>query len=92
MALQLSPENQARITELLERGEYPDADAVIARALDVLSERQSLVHLREMIAKSAEQANRGELIGYNREFRENAMRSALRRFAEGDVPNPDVCP
>lgn len=32
MALQLSPENQARITELLERGEYPDADAVIARA------------------------------------------------------------
>lgn len=92
MALQLSPENQARITELLEHGEYRDADAVIERALELLSQRQRLAHLREMIVKGAEQANRGELIEYNQDFREDAKRSTLRRFAKGDAPGPDVCP
>lgn len=92
MALQLSPKNQTRITELLEDGTYPDADAVVEQALDLLAERERLLHLRQLIARGVEQANRGELIEYNQEFREEAMRSALRRFAEGDVPSPDVCP
>lgn len=92
MALQLSHKNQARITEMVEQGNYPDADTVVERALELLSERERLVRLRELVALGVEQANRGELIEYNQEFREEAMRSALRRFAEGDVPSPDVCP
>lgn len=92
MALQLSHKNQARITEMVEQGDYPDADTVVERALELLSERERLVRLRELVALGVEQANRGELIEYNQEFREEAMRSALRRFAEGDVPSPDVCP
>jgi len=92
MALQLSHKNQARITELVAHGDYPDADTVVEQALELLSERERLVRLRELVALGVEQANRGELIEYNQEFREEAMRSALRRFAEGDVPSPDVCP
>ncbi len=92
MALQLSHKNQARITAMVEHGDYPDADAVVEQALALLSERERLVHLRELVALCVEQANRGEVIEYNQEFREEAMRSALRRFAEGDVPSPDVCP
>lgn len=92
MALQLSPKNQARITELLEHGDYPNADAVVEQALELLSERERLVRLRELIALGVEQANRGELIEYNQEFREDAKREALRRFAAGETAGPDVRP
>lgn len=92
MALQLSPKNQARITELLEHGDYPNADAVVEQALELLSERERLVRLRELIALGVEQANRGELIEYNQEFREDAKREASRRFAAGETAGPDVRP
>lgn len=92
MALQLSPKSQARITEIIEIGDYPDADAVVDRALELLSEQVRLGKLRELVGAGAAQARRGELIPYDEKFREDARRSALRRFAEGDVPGPDVCP
>ena len=92
MVLQLSPKIQARITEMVARGDYADADAMLEQALDLLIEGDRLNHLRALVAKGAEQARRGELIEYNEQFREEAKRSALRRYAEGDVPGPDVCP
>jgi Arc/MetJ-type ribon-helix-helix transcriptional regulator len=92
MALTLSPRIQARIAELVEHSDYPDADAVVAQALTLFEEHERLVHLRKLVALGAEQARRGEPIEYNDRFREEAIQSALRRFAEGDVPSPDVCP
>ncbi len=59
MALQISPRNQARITELLEHGDYPDADAVVERALDLLNEVERLNYLKSLLAVSAEQAAKG---------------------------------
>lgn len=92
MALQISPENQARITDLLEHGDDPDADAVVERALDLLNEVERLNHLKSLLAVSAEQAARSEVIPYDDELREEIKRSARRRFAAGEVAGPDVRP
>jgi hypothetical protein len=92
MALQISPDIQARIAEKIESGDYPDADAVLDRALDVLGEVERLNHLRSLLAVSAEQVARGELIPYTDELREEIKQSALRRFDAGELPSPDVCP
>ena len=92
MALQLSHKNQARITKMVEQGDYPDADTVVERALELLSERERFLELKAMIAIGVEQAQRGELIEYNEQFREDAKREALRRFAAGETAGPDVRP
>ena len=92
MALHLSPRIQSRITEMLANGDYPDADAMLDEALELLAERERFLELKRLMAVSVEQAERGELIPYDEAFREEAKRSVMRRFAEGDVPSPDVCP
>jgi len=92
MALQLNPRNQARITELLRHGDYPDADAVVERALNLLNEVERLNHLKSLLAVSAEQAAKGEVIPYDDELREEIKRSARRRFAAGEIAGPDVRP
>lgn len=92
MAVQLSPRNQAWITELVEHGDFPDADTVVEQALDLLAERERFLELKAMIAVSVEQAQRGELFEYHEQFRQDAKRDALRRFAAGEVAGPDVRP
>jgi len=92
MALHISPDIQARIIEKIETGEYPDADAVLDRALDVLGDVERLNHLRSLLAVGAEQVARGEVIPYTDELREEIKRSARRRFAEGERAGPDVRP
>ena len=92
MALQLSPEIQARIAEKVESGDYPDADAVVDRALDVLNQVECLNHLKKLLTVGAEQATRGELIPYDDAFRAEARRIARERLAAGEQPSPDVCP
>lgn len=92
MALRISPDIQARIAEKIESGDYPDADAVLDRALDVLGEVERLNHLRRLLAVGAEQVARGEVIPYTEELLEEIKKSALRRFEAGETPSPDVCP
>jgi Arc/MetJ-type ribon-helix-helix transcriptional regulator len=92
MALQLSPKIQARIAEMVDHGDYPDADAMLEEALELLAEHERLVELKAMIAVGVDQARRGEVVEYNEQFRIDAKREALRRFSEGEVAGPDVRP
>ncbi len=92
MALQLSPTIEARISEMVAKGDYADVDAMLDEALSLLSEHEKLVRLRTMIAVSTEQAERGDVVEYDRAFRDDAKRSALRRYAAGENPHPEVCP
>ncbi len=92
MALQISPRIQAQIVEMVARGDYPDADSMLEEALELLAEHEHLVRLRNMIAIGVDQANRGEVVEYNEQFRIDAKREALRRFAEGEFAGPDVRP
>jgi Arc/MetJ-type ribon-helix-helix transcriptional regulator len=92
MAVHLSPKTQARINDMMAATDFTDADAMIEEALELLEERERLLHLRELLAVGAEQAARGELIPYDDEFRRKARENALRRLAAGESPSPDVCP
>ncbi len=77
MALQLSSKNQARITELLEHGDYPDADTVVERALELLSESERFVELKAMIAAGVEQVAQGKVVEFTPERRQALWQAAI---------------
>jgi putative addiction module CopG family antidote len=68
MSIQLSPEAEALIQELIERGDYDDPAAVVDEALRALIERDKLARLRELIASGDEQAARGQVIPWTPDF------------------------
>lgn len=88
MASQLSPTIEARISKMVAKGDYADVDAMLDEALSQLSEHEKLIRLRAMIAIGVEQAERGDVVEYNQAFRDDAKRSALRRFASGEKSHP----
>jgi hypothetical protein len=77
MALQISPKNQSRITEMIEQWKYPDADALIARALDLLAARERYAELRQMIAVGVDEVAQGKVIEFTPERREELWQRAL---------------
>lgn len=77
MALQLSLRNQARITELLEHGDYPDADAIVEQALELLSERERFLDLRAAIAAGVEEVAQGKIVEFTPERREALWQAAI---------------
>ncbi|HYI26200.1 MAG TPA: hypothetical protein VD767_12385 [Thermomicrobiales bacterium] len=88
MALQISPEIQARIIEMVERGDYADADEILGEALDQLE----LATLRQLLAEGASDIEAGRVVEYTPELLEETKLEALRRFAEGERAGPDVRP
>ena len=83
MALQISPGNQARITELLEHGDYPDADTVVEQALDLLSERQRFFELKALIAAGVEEVAQGKIVEFTPERREALWQAAITQAEQG---------
>lgn len=79
MSITLTPEAEAQVRELVDRGGYTDADAVLDEALRVLRERDQLARLRELIAVAEEQAARGQV----REWTPDSL-DRLKREAEED--------
>lgn len=77
MALQLSPKIQARITELIEHGDYPDADAVVEQALELLDERERFMELKAMIAAGVEEVAQGKVVEFTPERRQALWRMAV---------------
>ncbi len=77
MALQLSHKNQARITEMVAHGDYPDADTVVEQALELLSERERFVELKAMIAAGVEQVAQGKVVEFTPERRQALWQAAI---------------
>jgi Arc/MetJ-type ribon-helix-helix transcriptional regulator len=88
MALQISPEIQARIAEMVERGSYADADEILGEALDQLE----LANLRRLLAEGAADVEAGRVVEYTPALMEEIKREALRRFDAGERAGPDVRP
>jgi Arc/MetJ-type ribon-helix-helix transcriptional regulator len=84
VALQISPANQARIAELLERGGYPDADTVVEQALELLDERERFLELKAMIASGVEEVAQGKVVEFAPERREALWQAAIAQ-AEQDL-------
>jgi putative addiction module CopG family antidote len=92
MSIQLSPESEATIRELVERGGYEDEETVVAEALRVLVERDKLERLRALIAVGDEQAARGQLVPWTPDFMDRLKREAAEDERLGRPLRDEVLP
>lgn len=91
MSLTLAPEVEGRIRSWIESGRYPDADAVVLDALQLLEERnqQQFLRLREMVRQGFES---GDPMDLTPALWDDPRRESEEAYQRGDEPDPDVCP
>ena len=92
MSIQLSPEAEALVRELIERGDYDDPEAVVDEALRVLKERDKLERLKELIAVGDEQAARGQVVSWTPDFLDRLKREAAEDVRLGRPFKDEVIP
>ena len=93
MAINLPADLKASIQEKVERGDFPDAGAVIREAMRLLdAEEQQLAQLRAKLQSGLDQIDRGEWAPFTPELMPQIRQEAQDRFRRGEQPNPDVCP
>ena len=92
MTVTLDAASEDLIRQKVASGRYNDEAKVIRAALRALGEQGCFQQLREKVAIGFEQADRGQLVDYTPELREELIRSALRRAERGESPDPDVVP
>jgi putative addiction module CopG family antidote len=92
MSIQLSPETEALIRELVARGAYDDPEAVVDEALRVLMERDKLERLKELIAVGDEQAARGQVVPWTPDFLDRLKREAAEDVRLGRPFKDEVIP
>jgi Arc/MetJ-type ribon-helix-helix transcriptional regulator len=92
VTLQVVPEIESVINELVERGDFPDATAVLGEALRLLQERIQLAELNESIDAGLYQLDRGEGVTLSESVSRDRLRIAAHRFRNGEQPKPSVCP
>lgn len=90
MVVQVSPQVEAKIEQLIASGHFVDAGDVIDKAVQLLEEReQKLERLRAELAIGEEQERRGELVEMTRERFEEIRRQAFENARAGK-PTRDV--
>ncbi len=72
MQIRLSPAAQRFIDEKVRAGQYPDADAVVSDAIEMLMETDEISpqhkeYLRQEVRKGLDQANRGDYAEFTAE-------------------------
>jgi putative addiction module CopG family antidote len=93
MSITFPPDLEATVQRLVESGRYDDSEAVLREAVRLLEEiERKRDELRAKLQIGIDEANRGELIEWTPELRQQIRESAHRRAAAGDRPHPDVCP
>ncbi|MGH2557573.1 MAG: type II toxin-antitoxin system ParD family antitoxin [Thermomicrobiales bacterium] len=91
MTVTLAPRIEKLIRHWIESGQYPDADAVLSDALQLLQERNQarFLKLRELVRAGFESGDAGELTP---ELMDEIEREAEEDFRRGETPSPHVCP
>jgi putative addiction module CopG family antidote len=92
MSIQLSPEAEALVRQLIEGGDYDDPEAVVDEALRVLMERDKLERLKELIAVGDEQAARGQVVPWTPDFLDRLKREAAEDVRLGRPIKDEVIP
>ena len=93
MAIQLSPEIEARNQQKVAEGAFSDADEVIREAMRLLdAQERQLEELRAKLQIGLDQLDRGESAPFTPELVEQMRREAEDRFRRGKRPKPDVVP
>jgi putative addiction module CopG family antidote len=78
MSINLTPQVEQRIRDLIENGPYPDADAVVDKALQALEEQEhaKFLKLRQLVRAGFESGNL-------REFTPELEDEIARAFGDG---------
>jgi len=92
MSIQISPEAEAAIQELIERGGYDDPEAVVDEALRVLAERDHYGRLKAALAVGIEQYERGEAIPWTPDYVDRLKREAAENVRSGGSFTEEVIP
>lgn len=74
----LLPKTEKQIREFVDTGQFANADEVVARALELLSNYQKLKRVRELVAEGDAAFARGDYV----EVTENFLQEALERARE----------
>jgi antitoxin ParD1/3/4 len=92
MNIVLTPQQEELVRSKIESGRYNDASEVVDEALQLLEERERKEAFRAAVMVGYEQAERGELIPWTPELREEILRSVEKKAREGRKPKADVLP
>ncbi len=79
MTVTLLPETEQQIRQLMESGQYQDANSVVAEGLELLRQREEFLALRAEINIGVEQYKRGEFVEMNDDFRSRVLQKAIER-------------
>ena len=91
MTITLTPEVQAQIQRRIESGQYPDAEAIIVKALEALEtqEQDRFLKARELILTGL---NSGPGIELTEELWDRLEQESEEAFQRGEKPRPHVRP
>lgn len=91
MTVQISPQIEATIEQLVASGQFADAGAVIDEAVRLLAEREQarFLQLQTLVREGFES---GEAVEFTPELMDELERQAEEAFQRGEKPNPHVCP
>ncbi len=92
MVIQLSPEAEARILELIDRGGYDGPEAVVDEALRVLEERDQYAKLKAAIAVGVEQLERGQVVPWTPDFLNRLKQKSEEHLRLGRPYKDEVIP
>jgi putative addiction module CopG family antidote len=90
--IEVPEEIATQVRDLVESGQYPDAETAVREAFRLLREHQLRQELRARLAEAEAEIERGELLEWNEETRQRIIRDGQARYERGEKPNPDVCP
>lgn len=85
MSIQLSPEAEALVLQLIARGDYDNPDTVVDEALRVLVERDQHARLKAEIAIGIEHIERGEVVEWTPDFLDRLKREADELVRSGKL-------
>lgn len=89
MAIQLNPETETLIKQKVERGLYPNAEAALDTAVQLLDEHdRKLQRLRNAI----DEGKKGDPVPWTPELMEKILQEADEMYRRGELPDPDVYP
>lgn len=93
MSLTYPADVEASIRRMVENGRFSDSSAALREAVRLLEESERRRDaLRAALQIGIDQIDRGELVEWTPELREETRQSARRRAQLGEQPHPDVCP
>jgi putative addiction module CopG family antidote len=93
MVLKVTPELEAKVEAMVASGRYPDESAVLRAAMRLLEDNEKAEErLRQLIRVGEEQADRGELVRFDKNFMKRLSAEAEERSRLGLPIKDEVKP